>query len=257
MDKREFVRLAPQYYAMAIVRDVVNRGSPASQSSIEKEYTVEDEDGDDYPHLSSDVLFEAGLKVAIEQELVRIIRDPFGPVVIVAHEEIYENWKKLQESGDLPFRNYGLAPDKREWLQSALVTVNNTYRTLGMESTDFEEKAGDEWEPLPLDRNNEKVKEVLQRVDETIEQVRADNGYAVSAPEERAYVLDGLTTFRHKLDEATSISYGYIKKYGLEPLRTLSVRFGKAAIGIGAAAAKEAIIFWLKELGVKLLEMMF
>lgn len=257
MDKREYVKLAPHYYMMAIVQHVINQGAPSSQSSIERAYTVEDEGGDDFPYLPNETLFEAGLKLGLEHGLVRLIRDPFGPVVITAEEDIFAKWEKLKETGAVPFKNYGLAPDKRQWLQSALISVNNTYRTLGMEPVDFEDTLEDEWEPLPLDRDNEKTKEVTARLDDTIEQVRADNGYSATAPEERAFVLDGLSNLRRKLTEASSISYGYIKKYGLEPLRILIVRFGDAAIGIGAIAAREAIISWLKDLGVRLLEMMF
>jgi hypothetical protein len=73
-------------------------------------------------------------------------------------------------------------------------------------------------------------------------------------PEERDYVLDRLSTLSKKLKEASSTSFAFVKRNGFEPLSILLKRFGPAAIGLVATAAKEALREWLRQKGITFLD---
>jgi hypothetical protein len=257
VDKREFVKLAPRYYALAILQHLRNRGAPASESSIQEGFKEEGDEGNSFYYVDNEVLFDQALQFIVDAALITVIRDPFGPLIIRAVDNFYDKMDEILAHGPPPFQNYGMVPDREEWLRNALLRVNRAYEEFGIKSTDFDEKEPDEWEPLPLERGSNKLEDVVNRLDETIETLRSDNGYSVTAPEEKSYVLDGLSNLRRKLSDTTTVSYGYVKKYGMEPLRLLINRFGPAAIGVAAMAAREAIISWLKELGVRLLDSIF
>jgi hypothetical protein len=115
----------------------------------------------------------------------------------------------------------------------------------------------DEWEPLPLERDDPLLQKTVDAVDDTIEKVRSDNGYASNRPEEREYVLDGLSAFSKRLKEAASISLGYLKRYAVGPLRTLLTRFKDNAVGLAASVAKEALREWLRKKGISFLDDLF
>jgi hypothetical protein len=62
-------------------------------------------------------------------------------------------------------------------------------------------------------------------------------------------VLDGLSSLNKRLKEASSISLGYIKKFGIDPLGIVWRRFKDNALGAAAWIAKEAIKDWLSKRG--------
>lgn len=144
-------------------------------------------------------------------------------------------------------------PKPRIWLIAALAEVDRQYYRLKIEGNDFEQPDS-EWEPLTLDRADPLVENMTARVSEVYEQVRADNGYAHSNPEERQYVLSALESTLKRLQQATSISIGYLNKNVREPLSQLGRRFGKASLGIAVQAASEAVKQWLKSKGITFLD---
>jgi hypothetical protein len=160
----------------------------------------------------------------------------------------------LQQDQQYPFYRYSLANRSDEWVHEALQALDRQYDALEIKEEDFDEPPEQEWEPLPIDRDDPDLKTAMEKIDETYEQVRADNGYAAHLPEERAYVMDSLGLVARKLKEASAISVPYIRRYAIEPLSMLIRRFGPSAIGLIATAAKEALKEWLKKRGIFFLD---
>ncbi len=143
------------------------------------------------------------------------------------------------------FRKYNQLANK-DWLRSAIRSVNETYDSLQVEPSDFSQDTIEiEWEPIPLDRSNEALIQATEQVQKAINSIEQDNGYAANAPGEREYVLSNLKAFQ-KAAEQSEIYWLQIKTFALEPLARVIKRFGPAALGIAATAARESIVEWLK-----------
>ena len=181
-----------------------------------------------------------------------MVLDSFGPPIVLATDGFSEAWAELSGTGP-PFSNYSRASDPDTWLRSALQKLDQTYSSLGITDEDFAPREN-EWQPIPLERENPQLRVVIETVDRTLEHVRGDNGYAANVPEERTYVLDNLAALAARLRSAASVSLPYLQKYGAEPLSILIRRFGSSALGIAATAAKEALKDWLKRKGINFLE---
>lgn len=258
MEKDHFVDMAPYYYALAIavsLRD--EKAEYTYRDSIRSDYSGKTSIGRDYNYLGIDALFERGVFILADLSFLSIIPDDFGPSLYKRSQESEGVWEKLILDHKLPFYKYSIAgPTAKTWLLQALNSINSRYSEMKIEPADFEkENVG--WEPIPLDRSNEKLHEATAALERTIEAVRVDNGYASTRPEEKAYVMDNLRAAAKKLKEDESVSWMFLKKYTLEPLGILSRRFGQAAIGITALATRTAILDWLKGIGVRVLESFF
>jgi hypothetical protein len=112
-------------------------------------------------------------------------------------------------------------------------------------------------EEIDMDnREDEKLIAVTSAVDKVIVAVEGDNGYAVHAPGERAYVLQSLKSFSDTLRVSAQITGMQVKAFALDPLKAVITRFGKSALGIVSTAAQQAILDWLKTNFGKLLGML-
>jgi hypothetical protein len=259
MDKSSFIELAPMYYAIAIRAyfEGVHSESVVSRASLRKEYLFDDGSGSPelQTFLENEVLLDRAIQWLLDEDMIDIIEDDFAPPLFLQTERANDKWEATEKAQNNPYFRYRLTPhtERRDWLTTALSRINLEYLRLGLEADDFD-KADSDWEPLPLDRTEEQLAKTIKVIDETIEAVRADNGYGATQPEEKAYVLEGLNAFSKTLKEAETISVPYIKTYALEPLARLIKRFGLAAVGISAALAKDTIYSWLKVVGIKGLE---
>jgi len=258
MDKAAFIKLAPDYYATAIIAFLDRYGRPASGEEISNSYSISDEDngGEKWSYLARRDVFDAALKELEEWGFINIVRDHFGPPIVSPANDLYNRLLGLSKDESFPYYKYKLTADGNGWLRGALQSLDRAYDNLKIRPIDFVEPL-DEWEPLPLERNDPLVEKTIGAVDDTIEKVRSDNGYASNFPEERQHVLDGLSAFSRRLKEAASISLGYVRRYAADPLRTLLSRFKDNAIGIAASIAKEALREWLKQKGISFLDDLF
>jgi hypothetical protein len=258
MDKDTFVKIAPDYYATAILAYLYRMTRPVSREELSKEYSIPGnmEDPDGWFYFTKNRIFEAAVEILLEHEIINIIRNPFGPPIISPRRDFYTKVEVIAKDRSFPFYKYRLTDGGEIWLREALQSLDRTYSDLQISATDFD--APDrEWEPLPLERDDPLLQKTIDAVDETIEKVRADNGYAAHLAEEREYVLDGLSAFSKRLKEAASISVGYIRKYAVGPLGTLLTRFKDNALGLAASVAREALKEWLKRKGITFLDGLF
>jgi hypothetical protein len=257
LDKSRFIERAPLYYALAVAAHFdSNSGRSGSISSIEGAYTVQEDDADPYCYVSKSVLLIRGIDWLIEKGLVAAEPDDFGPTTYHRTSNFYSEWSSLKDLAGTPFHKFAQSPDGERWIYDALLAVNRQSNQLEIKDRDFD-KPDDEWEPLPLDRDDQNLKEAIKAVEDTIEAVRSDNGYAQTVPEERKYVLDSLNSAARTLKESDTVSVPYLKTYALEPLSRVIRRFGKAAAGATASLTKDAIYTWLKSGAVKGLELLF
>ena len=259
MDKETFVKRAPLYYALAIgVYFETTEETSASYLTIQSYFTESfnlDLGEEDNVRLESVMLSSIAAKYLEQKSIIEIVVDDFGPQIFQCGPDFQKGWEKLKTDGENPFAKYGRLHDKaaRSWLHTALDRVNEEFRTLRIQDSDLE-IPDDTWEPIPLDRNDPAQEKVQEALDDTIEGLRADNGFSATLPEEKDFIAGELAEASRKLKSDVTISRGFIKRRILEPLGKIVLRFGKAALGVLAEGTKQAVIEWLKTKGIFLLD---
>lgn len=252
MEKGRFVELAPLYYAVAVAFSL--RFAEAQTEGTLEEFIAAGTGDSLRAREVNGVLLKHGIKIAHELGLVDVIGDEFAPNILRRRASYWDAWRKSIENEHSPFAKFEAAGDgARDWLRRAIDSVNHNFKELAIEEADFEQKHH-EWEPIPLDRADKNLQEATKKLDETIEELRKDNGYASTHPEEKTYVLEKLRAVSKRLKEDTQISWMYIRDFALAPLGILAQRFGRAAIGILATAARKTLTDWLKSRGINVLD---
>ena len=165
--------------------------------------------------------------VCTEARLVEPLIDEFGPAIYLKRTGDWAHYQNLLEGLEYAPLFRKLEKAGYGWLKQALQKI----LTERAKEAKVEQATKDQWEPIAVDRSNESVKKVISALDETIEAVRADNGYSASQPEERRLVLDALRAAGLRLKEDTQISLTYLNEIALKPLVVVVKRFGKAAVG--------------------------
>ena len=102
------------------------------------------------------------------------------------------------------------------------------------------------WEPLPLDRQNPALAQAIEKIDELIQALEQDNGYAANEPDERSFILSALQAGAQALRDQTVIYRMQFRAFIWEPVKHVATRFGTSAIGVIEDTAKEIIKDWLK-----------
>ncbi len=258
ISKKEFLRIAPIFYALAIAAYFKTVSSSAYRDEFfnhyfEPERWSDDGPEADYQYLAKPILFDEAMKWLLGENMVEILADPFGPTVYKSSDQFDQQWQQLLRQNDLPFAKYEKLSSPMVWLKPALRNLNDTFEKLGIDREDFETSEED-WEPLPLEQANPKLIAAVQAIEKTISEVRANNGYAATVPQERDYVLEALGRVSDRLKHGADVSVGFLRRYAIEPLSIVVKRFNKAATGLTAAAAREAVVDLIKEYGEKFVE---
>jgi hypothetical protein len=245
MDKADFVRLAPYYYAMAVMSVLRKRGDPFPDYKIRSVYLI-DMDNDPEPRtlLDRGVIWERAVSWLIQNGLIKVQHDPFGPPVFSRTTDASLIWDGILKDPQLPFYNFEASGQSDDWLVPALHALENTYVNLEMEPEDFESPER-EWEPVPLDLEEVETQEALEQLEAVTKDVREDNGYAVTHPQERDFVLEGLDSTVKKFKEG-SVSARYVR-VALERLSLLGKRFAGSAKELSITAAKTALMEFAKK----------
>jgi hypothetical protein len=224
MEKPEFLKEAPKYYCLGIMAFLYAGPNSASQREIANHYTDRNDDGDSVYYFERGKLFDVAIEWLRERGMIEIERGPFGPPIVRCSQHFRDLWKHLSTDRDFPLYRYLMVTNGDYWLHQALLDVERTWKQLGISDEDFDDPDR-EWEPLPLERDDPSLQHTIEVIDETIEDIRKDNGYAANLPEEREAVLDGLSSLNKRLKDGSSISLGYIKKFGIDPLGIVWRRF--------------------------------
>lgn len=102
----------------------------------------------------------------------------------------------------------------------------------------------DQWEPLPIDRSTPTYEKMIVASEAAIREVEKNNGYAASAPEERAGVLSAMKGTLQAIKEGFP-SRSLIISGLLKPLKFLAEKFSTLSMGEFAKRAIEALVNWL------------
>lgn len=238
MERNRLIVLAPQYYATAICM-IFESMAVASSDTIW--HSADFENGP---------TFWQAIQTLLEQGMLSSEEDEFGPTIFRRASTFNEQWNALKKSQGTPYSRYALGG--RQWIVSALENLNKALKEQKVVTVDFS-KPDAEWEPLPVDRKNPNLQNATKELDKTIIAVEGDNGYSATLPEERTFVVENLREANERLKKESTISYAYLKRKVIDVLDILIRQFGKAAVGLAAQAARQAVFDWLKELGEKAL----
>jgi hypothetical protein len=246
MDRRKFLDVAPLYYAGAIYGFLREKEDAVSEEEILEAYAGSFQDAF-YKYFQKELLFAKAIQWLSEKGLLDIVEDDFGPPLFrKGSQPVQSLWEIVTQDPTGPLAKFSIANWNSDWIRAALKRLNQTYDELGIEPEDFE--APDrEWEPLPLERNGPALRDAIARIDELVENVRADNGYAANVPEERAYVLESLTTASRVLKNERQTSIPFIRTYIIEPISRVITRFKDGILGAAAEGARAAIVQYVKE----------
>jgi len=99
-----------------------------------------------------------------------------------------------------------------------------------------------------------RVDVALSELDKLVDQVRSNNGYAASFPEEQKYTVESLEAGSKTLKQDSSTSIGYLREFVFRPVGRLAKRFAGAAISAAIEAFKLALKDWLRKKGVDWLD---
>jgi hypothetical protein len=245
MDRHSFVERAPQYYALALALAAVKLEQEVFTESQLQQLLVSE-------HLGFNSVFrfepliQAGMRLLVEAAVIEISKEDFGPNLYRRTPALTWEWMFEGDGLKIPvFARYGELQNL-PWLAEALADIDQSFQNLGLSHEDFEQPPLSVWEPLPLDRTDEDLRDATAKVDEAIAQIEADNGYAANVPGERDYVVESLKSFSTTLKESVQITGMQVKTFALDPLNAVIQRFKGAALALVAGAAKEAIGVWLK-----------
>jgi hypothetical protein len=241
VERNRLVELAPQYYQIGICAVFAKGSKIASSNTLWSDINA-----------NHSPTFWHTLNLLVENNLVEVIKDDFGPPLYRKTDKFDAKWKEIKDRPDTPAFRYNLDPKGDVWLTQAIQSVNKALKDQDVKPEDFS-KPDAEWEPLPVERSNPKLQKATAQLEKTIEAAEADNGYAANVPEERKLVVENLKDTVEKLKNDDTISYAYLKRQAIDALDMVIRRFGSASLGLAAQAARAALFDWLKEIGKKAL----
>jgi hypothetical protein len=249
-DKDDFVQKAPPYYELAVA-------SYFDETSVDF-FTVEALLGrfsTMYDILPIGVLLDHALAALREKNMVVEVPDDFGPTLYRKSPNFGAIWHGQKQPTPLFRKFYEMGNEQQRWLRGALSKINEQYAELGLTEQDFTQSTlDDKWEPIPLDRSDQRLQKATEALDEALEKIESSNGYAAEVPGERQYVLQSLKAGSRTLKESAQIYWVELKVFVLEPLGRVIKRFGTAVEGVAASAARDAFHDWLKIAFSKALE---
>jgi hypothetical protein len=251
------------YYACFICALMQLPGTSLTIDEIQQSSKIRsDDDPLDENFLLNDVsIIEQAISFLEEENIVSLVTDEFAPQIVIQHHNFSTNSDLLFRRPDSVFHKYDLAGEgRRAWLSKALSNIDLKLieaqdASETSEITQSKILAGEDlWEPIPLDRTDQLQKGAVEAVDRIIEELRGDNGYATTNPEEKAFVQDKLSAVAKRLKEDSQISWMYLLEFAFKPLGIVIKRFGGAAVGVAALVAKDALTSWLKSKGISFLD---
>jgi hypothetical protein len=250
VDKDEFLRRAPGYYAAAVAYALESAFYPYTRERLSERLGGED-------ILRNDYLFDAAIRLLERMTVIVVEKDDFAPSLYGKSDRFPEWWESAATS-DLPMirkiQGMVFREDQLSYLTNGLRSVNESAGTFWLTADDFKQEAPDMWEPIPIDRGDPAFGEAQAALDRAIDEIEGSNGYAAAAPEERNFVVAQLARLRDTLKTEVQVQWMMVKTFGLDPLALVIKRFGTAAAGVAALAASQAINDWLKKVASRLIE---
>lgn len=195
------------------------------------------------PHLDSVANLNLGLTWLKQCDFINVFYDEFGPDCFFVTLE--GNLDEIRNANypDTPVSkaaHFGAA-----WLIIALQNIRDGSNFSNNQDNEITQRLNhDNWQPLPIDREDPLFKVGLKAVEEALKTIEADNGYAATEPEERNAIIASAKGTVQALKDGYP-SKGTVSATLIIPFKYLAKKFGDGIIG---AAAKT---IW--EFGIKLL----
>jgi hypothetical protein len=233
---------AAQYYALAIAESAITRRNDHAFS----ENTIITIVNIDFPTDFGDILkhrdiFDIALKILMDRNILIMMIDDFAPTIFLKHEYAIPNYSSWTTEEDGIARKFiALGSQRHAWLSSALAKINETFNSELLASSD-------EWQPIPVDRSNPEYQATEKKLDEALNAIRSDNGFANTFPDERNQVVSALETGLKIFRENSTVHATYFKAFIIAPLAAAIRRLKDNAAGVAAAVAKAAAIKWLAD----------
>ncbi len=238
MDKEKVLRLAPEYYMLALYLHFQYPQEYYTDDSWAHDFT-----SDDYCYVEIAALRAEAVRLMQKQGAISVIEDPFGPTIWQKTEDLEALAERLENSSTSPFFRAKASGNPRAWLQQALARLNHTAEEFELTTADFASEPVDIWEPITLDQTEPVVAEATKRLNEVTEAVEQDNGYSIAHPQERDAVVSDLKGGLEKLKSGV-VSTGWVTRT-VAALKTVSGRFAGTikgqAIDGALAAIKEMV----------------
>jgi hypothetical protein len=248
MDKSDLIRLAPAYYELAVLLELQGKTGYMPEFALRRAYTYHPGEAADPEDASCYIEHNALLKLAIknlvEQGAIEALLDPFGPSQYREGPKLDQYMLIAREDPAHPLFKGEASGDAQRWLRIALENLNTACNRLDVTESDWNNPEH-EWEPIPIDRSDNKLQEADRLLDETIAEVEKNNGYAVQHPQERNFVLENLRLLSRTLKTATETSAAYVRTHGLDVLKKLAIRFAGAVMEKLADGTAHALMRWL------------
>lgn len=199
----------------------------------------------------NDKYIEDAMNLMQVLEVAKIIKDDFGPTVVElegsTEGKFIDSSNAINYLSDIfsdsPFykaNRYGL-----EWILAAIDEIDKSPNQAPSIDVDSEQLSNDEWQPLPIDREDEHFVEALEAIEEAIEAIEGDNGYAATEPEERNGILYSAKGTLQALKEGTPSREQLISSL-LKPFNYIAKKFGDGIIGVAAKKAADLIFSFLE-----------
>lgn len=253
MEKKEFLEVAPRYYALAVVNRFERDFSTTTRSQIVEDFSIRGDSSDPEERialLGNSKLLDKALDILQEERLIEVEPDHFGPPLVIPKDEFSHNWDSLVIANAIYSRynrvNY---TEKLQWLHTALLNLLKEEVRLHIQYSDFEPSNDEEWRPIPVEHSPE-TEALITAIDDATEKIRTDNGYSATRPEEVKFVVDSLKTFNTRLKEYATLSLPYIRQYAIDPLWKAAKVLGRNVAGIAVEAAKARLKDWLMKAGI-------
>jgi hypothetical protein len=243
MDRTSFINLAPEYYMLALFVYCEYPEHYYSEEGFVERFKVSDEDRNEDCYVGNATLRKEALRLLIKHDAIETIEDPFGPT-LWKRGKGYEALQDMLDNNPIsPFYKARISGDRKGWLTTALIRVNETAFELGISSADFDGEPIDEWEPIAIDQGHATVKQAVERLQETTAAIEQDNGYAATYPQERDQVVHDLKGGLEKF-KSDAVSVAWIRRT-VEALKRAAARFANTAkapmIDGTLAAIKEVV----------------
>ncbi|UFZ04686.1 hypothetical protein LQG66_36850 [Bradyrhizobium ontarionense] len=245
MDRDTFLKLAPEYYMLALFIHFDYPRDLHGESSFARDFAVND-DSEWHDFVESAPLRQEALRRLERLGAIKLVLDAFGPILWHRgpnFERLLDEWEKTPSS---VFYKARMSGDRREWLMAALPKVNGTAQDLKITSADYSAAAvseftsdsfaeaahpepADEWAPITLDQTDPVVTEATKQLGAATEAIEQDNGYSIKHPQERDAVVQDLKGGLDKLKSGV-VSVGWMRRI-VNGLRISSVRFADTIKG--------------------------
>lgn len=233
------------YYALAIAVALQRSSGAISDFKIKATFLDEiDESGDQGSLIERWMIWDRAVAWLLARNMMKIKHDPFGPPVFTRSADFTKQWNELVKDEELPFSTYDAAGQSDDWLIPALHSLDNHFVNMGIKAEDFENPDA-EWAPIEVDSDDPDVKKAVSSLEQIIEEVRSDNGYSATLPQERDFVLQGLQGTLDKF-KSSSVSAGYVR-IAIERLGMLARRFAGTIKETAIAGAKVALTEFAKK----------